>query len=42
MYYIQVNDTVLPTPYRWYRDALAAVEEVKRMYGPCCITIITR
>ena len=42
MYYIQVNDTILPTPYRFYRDALADVDRIKEMYGPCCITIISR
>lgn len=42
MYYIQVNDTILPTPYRWYQDAMAQIDHIKEMYGPCCITIISK
>lgn len=40
MYYIQVDDTILPTPYRWYKDALAMIPQIKESYGPCCTTII--
>ena len=42
MYYIQVNDTILPTPYRWYQDAFAQIDYVREMYGPCCISIISK
>ncbi|MBR3676092.1 MAG: hypothetical protein IKN71_03045 [Alphaproteobacteria bacterium] len=40
MYYIKVNDTILPTPYRWFNDALADIPRIKEIYGPCCADIV--
>lgn len=41
MWYIKVNGTLLPTPYRFYKDAFADVDRIKELYGPCCVDIVS-
>ncbi len=33
-WYIKMNDTILPTPYRTMRDALEAIHILQKEVGP--------
>lgn len=33
-WYVKINDTVLPTPYRTMRDALEAINRLQKELGP--------
>lgn len=39
-WYIELNGTILPTPYRTMRDAFKACEEFKERLGPCITRVL--
>lgn len=37
MYYVKINDTVLPTPYQYIQEAYNAMYELRsRLCAVCC------
>ena len=39
-WYVELNGTVLPTPYRTMRDAFDACDELKERLGPCITRVL--
>lgn len=39
-WYVELNGTVLPTPYRTMLDAFAACDELKARLGPCITRVV--